>query len=89
MQEEPMTSYPRTPAHLVAYLQKNPLLKVKLPNKTTEYVYKSFDGIRISFEGVEPKDRVSFSLFGVISGKLEYNEDGFARTIGTMVSNYY
>lgn len=89
MQKGHVMTYPQCANQLVLYLQQHPLLKVKLPNKTTEYVYKSFDGIRITFEGVEPKDRVSFSLIGEISGKVEYNEDGFARTVGTMVSNYY
>lgn len=83
--------YPKKAGELISYLQRHPLLKVKLPNKLTKYEYKSFDGLRIYFRSEDnPKENVSFSLYGTGPGKLEYNEYGFARELsGNLVGNYY
>ena len=80
--------YPRSWTMLVAYLKEHPVMKLKLPSKDSEITYLSCDGVRINFMNTEG-NLVSFACQGLIGGKIEYNEDGFSRTIGKLTAWYY
>lgn len=79
--------YPRHPAQLVTYLTEFPRLDVLFPTKRVEYVFKSYDGIRLNFDTPSGQP-ASFPLNSVIAGSIQYNEDGFTRTVGKSIAYF-
>ena len=80
--------YPRSWSMLAAYLKEYPVCMVKLPAKDVQHIFQSCDGVRINFINEEGKP-VGFPVQGVIGGQIEYNEDGFTRTVGKLTAWYY
>lgn len=81
--------YPRTANELVSYLQRYPRVQLVLSRSTSFQIFKGYDGIsRISM--LTEKGNIStWPTNGTIGGKVHYNSDGFTRTIGNIIANYY
>lgn len=83
-----MSLYPRSAPQLAAYLKENPVLRVMLASKDNLYTFNDYDGIRFTFTDKDGH-LIHFPASGVINAKLEYNEDGFTRTMGKITAWYY
>jgi len=79
--------YPRHPQQLADHLAKNPVVNCRTPSIDCQLTFKNYDGLRLDFTDAEGH-LITIPVSSAL-GHIEYNEDGFTRTVNLVTSWYY